>query len=277
MSFERLTFQVWVETSVGCVIPDNWASYRAQFENFQITPALRNDAIAATARDASSLFHKGLLTFAAAYKDICTNNRAWSVVKLYYSMFYCVRARLVAKRHAMVRNKSWYHLDLNAAQPTPKQLASKKRYRNDHEAALHLYEDIFSASDRLLSNDIDGEKPFAWMMELRNVANYRAARFADPDFLFDFASPVTLRDAAALDAMIAQNLEDTSDILLFQPEHAWLALPMKQLVATSSDVAASASPLALPPDQLRHTHKAIESLPAALGATLSEHINFCAL
>ncbi len=273
MSFERLAFQVWMETTVGCTTPDNWASHRDRLKNFQISPEQKNDAIAATVRDASSLFHKALLTFASAYTDIHANNRAWSVVKLYYSMFYAIRARLLARRHALVRNKCWYHFDLNDSKPIAHPLNST-RYRNDHEATLHLYEDIFSSSDRLLSNDIEGIKPFAWMMELRNIANYRAARFADPDFLFDFAIHVQLLNAAALDALIAQNLNDVTDILVFQPEHAWLALPMKQLVAACNDLAIAGSPLALPADQLQHTIGALNSLPNTLRTALEKHAIF---
>jgi hypothetical protein len=270
MSFERLAFQVWVEHSVGCVDPDKWDSYREGLKHFEVTTSLKSAAIDAVTRDALSLFHKSVLTFSSAYTDIRTNNRAWSIVKLYYSMFYAVRSRLAARRHALVRSGCWFHFDLNVPQAPAKAL-NTKRHRNDHDTALHLYEDIFSASDRLLTNSIDGATPFTWMMGLRNIANYRAARFSDPEFLFDFMSAGSLPDARALDAMIAQNVDDVDDILVFQPEHAWLALPMKQLIAACADISVAGASLMLPADQHAHTAKSINALPEKLRQLLQRH------
>ncbi|WP_157374693.1 hypothetical protein [Burkholderia ubonensis] len=264
MSFERLAFQSWIENYLGCNSLDQWDSYRQKVEQCVITPEIQSFAISALGKDAGSLLHKGILSFLGACSDIRLNSRSWAIVKLYYSLFYTVRARLCSRKHGLVRNRSWYHFNINLAGAVPVRLNGRKdRYRNDHECALHLYEDIFDQSDALISNLVDGEQPFAWMMEMRNIANYRLARFPDPEFPLDITSKIGFVDEALLERIVGDNIADSAHTLMFQPEHAWIAIPVKQIIAAHSDLVARGQSITLPADQYEHTLRLFESSPKA--------------
>lgn len=263
MSFERLAFQSWMEGHLGCRDLNRWESYRQKIEECLITTDSLPVAVNALDRDAASLLHKGLLSFSGACNDLALNNRSWAIVKLYYSLFYTIRARLCSRRHGLVRNKSWYHFNVNSSGSAAIRLNGRRdRYRNDHECALHLYEDIFENSDILIGNQVEGLPPFAWMMELRNIANYRLARFPDPEFPLDVTAKLGLVDASMLEKIINDNISDSAHILMFQPEHAWIAIPMKQILAGYSDLLLRRQSIVLPVEQYEHTTRMFRTLPS---------------
>lgn len=263
MSFERLAFQSWMERNLGCRDLSRWESYRQQIETCLITADTLPVAVNALDRDAGSLLHKGLLTFIGACNDLSLNNRSWAIVKLYYSLFYTIRAKLCSRRHGLVRNKSWYHFDINSSGNAAIRLNGRRdRYRNDHECALHLYEDIFANSDILISNTVEGLTPFSWMMELRNIANYRLARFPDPEFPLDVTAKLGPVDTSMLEKIIDDNIADSMHVLMFQPEHAWIAIPMKQILAGYSDLVSRGQSITLPMEQYEHTNRIFRTLPS---------------
>lgn len=252
-----------MEGYLGCRDRDRWESYRKKIEECRITTDNLPIAVNALDRDAASLLHKGLLSFIGACNDLSLNNRSWAIVKLYYSLFYTIRARLCSRRHGLVRNKSWYHFDINLSGNSAIRLNGKRnRYRNDHECALHLYEDIFAQSDILISNLVEGLTSFSWMMELRNISNYRLARFSDPEFPLDVTAKLGLVDASMLEKIIDDNISDSMHILMFQPEHAWIAIPMKQILAGYTDLVSRGQSVALPTDQYEHTNRIFRTLPS---------------
>jgi hypothetical protein len=263
MSFERLAFQSWMEGHLGCRDLTRWESYRQKIEECLITTDSLPIAISALDHDATSLLHKGLLSFIGACNDLSLNNRSWAIVKLYYSLFYTIRARLCFRRHGLIRNKSWYHFDVNSSDSAAIRLNGKRdRYRNDHECALHLYEDIFANSDILISNMVEGSAPFSWMMELRNIANYRLARFPDPEFPLDLTVKLGVVDASTLEKIIDDNISDSTHVLMFQPEYAWIAIPMKQILAAYTDLVSRGQSVTLPREQYEHTNRIFQSLPS---------------
>ncbi|MDR6469262.1 hypothetical protein J2777_002990 [Paraburkholderia graminis] len=252
-----------MEGHVGCRDLDRWDSYRQKIEECLITTEFLPVAVNALDQDAASLLHKGLLSFVGACSDLSLNNRSWAIVKLYYSLFYTVRARLCSRRHGLIRNRSWYHFDVNSSGSAAIRLNGRRdRYRNDHECALHLYEDIFANSDVLISNPVEGLPPFSWMMELRNIANYRLARFPDPEFPLDVTAKLGLIDASMLEKIIDDNISDSMHILMFQPEHAWIAIPMKQILAGHTDLVSRGQSIALPAQQYEHTNRIFQVLPS---------------
>lgn len=252
-----------MESHLGCRDLSRWESYRQKIEECLIKADTLPVAVNALDQDAASLLHKGLLSFIGAYNDLDLNNRSWAIVKLYYALFYTIRARLCSRRHGLVRNKSWYHFDVNSSDSAARRLNGRRdRYRNDHECALHLYEDIFSNSDVLISNLVEGVPPFSWMMELRNVANYRLARFPDPDFPLDVATKLGFVDASMLEKIIDDNISDSMHILMFQPEHAWIALPMKQILAGYADMVSRGQSISLPAGQYEHTNRIFRTMPS---------------
>ncbi len=265
MSFERLAFQTWMESHLGCRELDKWDSYRNALEAYRFTSAALPTAKDALNRDAANLFQKGLISFAAACSDLRSSNHSWAIVKLYYSLFYIIRSRLCSRHHGLVRSKAWYHFDLNSPKCSAIKLNGKKdRYRNDHECALHLYEDLFKISDKLISNTVDGLSSFSWLMELRNRMNYRVARFPDPIFSIGTQFVYGHLDASVLNEIILRNISDNEHILMFQPEHAWIGVPLKHLLAGYADLTARHQKTTLSEEQYIHTVKLVETLPLEL-------------
>ncbi|MGK5020350.1 hypothetical protein [Janthinobacterium sp. LB2P10] len=262
MNFERLSFQSWFEGHVGCTDLDKWEDFQKKIEEINLETEFLKEALIALDRDAASLMHKSVLTFVGAYNDLLYGHRSWAVVKLYYSLFYTLRSRLCSRRHGMIRNKSWFHFDLNFKKCSGKKLSSK-RYRNDHESTLNLYQDIFEKSDTLISNKIDGKQPFSWMMDLRNVANYRLARFTDPDFPFELPNDQENLNSDALEKLLNSIINDHDLKFLFQAEYAWIGLPVRQIIATFNDLTSRNQYVELNLDQYNHTIKCISNLPAS--------------
>ncbi|HQR98282.1 MULTISPECIES: hypothetical protein [unclassified Polaromonas] len=235
MSSDRLQFQTWVEKELGCTNLTQWTNFKTQLNAFTLgTPQLA-EAQAAIAVDAISLFTKALVSFCGGVHDIANGHINWGLVKLYYSLFYSSRANLCAKRQGMVRNQSWYRIDLTSANRTAIRLAGN-RYRNDHDATLHLYEDLYRGGDPLLSNSVDNKTPYEWMMETRNLVHYRLALFSDPDFPSHIKPTFKLSNLSEISTQLDVYLTDATNAFTFQPEHAWLAIPFKQIIQTSREI-----------------------------------------
>lgn len=266
MNFERLAFQCWIENTLGCENLEDWSSFKGRLEGFSLGVEYKSEVESLVRKDATSFFQRGLISFSSAYEDFRRGDGGWGIVKLYYSLFYSLRSRLFFRNQAMIRNRCWFHFDINfnAGAVSARRL-SGDRYRNDHEASINLYEDIFGLSDILLSNKISEIPPLKWMMDLRNISNYRMARFSDPDFPNDVLSII---NRASIDALIDSNIHDTDNRLAFQPEHAWIALPMKHLVAAAEDMRSCSSVIMAGSNQVTQLSRKIDVLPEILRARL---------
>lgn len=93
-------------------------------------------------------------------------------------------------------------------------------------------------SDRLLSNKIDDLDAYQWMMNAREIVNYRSVSFLEPGYLdiWDFFS-TCVDDGTLVDEL--KRLEDDSYIKCFQEEYAVVAIPIKRMQETISDMATS--------------------------------------
>ena len=93
-------------------------------------------------------------------------------------------------------------------------------------------------SDRLLSNRIDDSDAYQWMMNAREIVNYRSVSFLEPDCLeiWDFFSSC-VDDGTLVDEL--KNLEDDSYVKCFQEEYAVIAIPIKRMKETIADMATS--------------------------------------
>lgn len=228
MSFDRLRFQSWIEHEIGCSDLEKWDSYKSRLELFTVDSTRIDAARMELSADAISLYTKALVSCCGGIKDVCNRQMGWGLVKLYYSLFYSSRANLCARQQGLIRNKSWFRFDLTAINNTCIRVPSK--FRNDHEAALYLYEDLYGASDTLLTNTIDGKNPYEWMMETRNIVNYRLAHFSDPLLPPHIQSNIEYYTPKLMLNILDGYMDDTDNRLTFQPEHAWLAIPFKQIL-----------------------------------------------
>jgi len=235
MSSDRLRFQEWIEHEIGCTDISKWDLYKNKLTSYSIDQTRIDIARNELNADAISLYTKAFISCCSGIRDVSNQQIGWGLVKLYYSLFYSSRANLCIRRQGMVRNKSWYRFDLTSTGIACIALSSKK-YRNDHEAALYLYEDLYGSSDILLSNTIDNEKPYDWMMNTRNMVNYRLAHFPDPLTPPNIPSTTNTGSIISVQKTLESYMDDAQNQLTFQPEHAWLAIPFKQILKCRSEM-----------------------------------------
>lgn len=234
MNSDRLKFQNWIEGEVGCIDLLKWDSYKSKLTTLIIDQHRINSARTTLGSDAVSLYTKALISCCGGIQDIIRKNIGWGLVKLYYSLFYSSRATLCARQQGLVRNKSWFRFDLTSVNSSCIKLSTT--YRNDHEVALFLYSDLYGASDVLLGNTIENQAPYKWMMETRNIVNYRLSHFSDPLFPPHIQLAMKGYSQELIPSILASYIEDTKNILSFQPEHAWLAIPFKQVLNCREEI-----------------------------------------
>ena len=91
-------------------------------------------------------------------------------------------------------------------------------------------------ADRLLSNKIEDYDAYKWMMNAREIVNYRSVSFLEPNCLdiWDFFS--TCVDDGTL-ATELKKLEDDNYVKCFQEEFAVVAIPIMRMKETIADMA----------------------------------------
>ncbi len=234
ISFNRNRAQISFEQFIGALSADELSVKKEEFKNHCLTDSevqqLNNDL----KQDAIDFFYNGILSFSEGIDSIFQKRFSWATVKLYYSIFYLMRASLAANGFAILRCKSMFRLKVNVGEK-PYHTNSKK-YNTTHEGTVNHYKDIFSASDRLLSNKIEDIDAYEWMMNAREIVNYRSVSFLEPNCLdiWNFFSSCV--DDGTL-VVELKNLEDDNYIKCFQEEYAVVAIPIKRMQQTISDMA----------------------------------------
>lgn len=254
MNFERFKTQLECEKIVGCTNVDQWNNYRVQFEAITLSAEKVSLLTSTLADDAINLYFKGLLSICEAISSINKRLYSWSVVKAYYSVFYFLRCSLALNGYAIIRNKSLYLFKIKDGEQPGKKTSDK--YRNDHVCVINVYCDLYSSSDILQSNTIDGKVPYSWMMNCRNQINYRQREFYDPEppeFLKVIAAMV---DSIGIDQLITEYIDDPKFLYCFQEDHACLALPIKRFLLTKNDIIKAIGSFVLPSNK----HRLLSSL-----------------
>lgn len=236
INFNRNRAQVSFENFIGITSPEELPSKKDDFKSHSLTHLEAQQLSRDVQQDAIDFFYNGILSFAEGIDSIFQKRFSWATVKLYYSIYYLIRSSLAVKGFAILRCKSMYRLKI-AAGEKPFNTANRK-YNTTHEGTLSHYRAIFCASDRLLSNRIDDLDAYEWMMNAREIVNYRCGSFMEPDCLdiWEFFSECV--DDGTLVSEL-ENLENDNYIKCFQEEYAVVAIPIKRMQQTISDVMAA--------------------------------------
>lgn len=202
---QRLT-----DSRLGAAIFQNGAT------NVVLDTANANAIREALIADSDSYLYSGLVTLGDALRGIDSSLFTWSTVKLYYVAFYVCRAILG------YRNRAVLYLD---GKPFSLTCAAGehfvKRKGSSHKVVLDLFATELTSS-LLVSQQIDLSSPFLWLMEKREQANYKDARFVEPETPkhFEAISRFGLRRA------VASYVGDATHLYAFDPDHAVLAFPI---------------------------------------------------
>lgn len=232
MSFKRNDIQEYVESKCGCTDITKWPSYKQKLRELHLSA---NDVALIKSQiknDAISYWLKAIHSFTQALEGIYSGNSAWSIVKLYYSVFYCLRGELLSNYRLLIRNQSLFHLDLN----TGTQFSEFKsgNIRGDHQLTIGYYLKLVNDGliiDLVSSNQIDGVNPYEWMLKQRERVNYQMQRFPDPriDELLDKTYEAIRHKS--IDTILKQiDSSFSSDgIYLFDKEYSMIAIPFYKL------------------------------------------------
>jgi len=234
MSFDRFRVQEYIESAVGCEDLNNWPNFRTSLEAYTLPHQDENQVRKNLLDDGEDLFYKGLLSLGEGLDAVAQKRHSWAAVKLYYSVFYFLRASLAAKGYAIIKNKSQYLFDLRTGNSPIKK--SSTRYRNDHIAVIHIYEDIVGENDILSTNSIDDNSVYIWLMDRRNQVHYRQRGFLEPDWMEEYAQAKHAIEESKYSDLLDQYYHDDTPIYCFDPDHAIIAVPIRRAINTRNDL-----------------------------------------
>lgn len=234
INFNRNRAQVSFESFIGVTSPSDLPAKRDDFKNHSLTIAEVQQLNSDLQCDAIDFFYNGILSFSEGIDSIFQKRFSWATVKLYYSIYYLIRASLAVRGFALVRCGNICRLKNAVGEKIVG--SNNKKYKSTHEGTMNHYKDIFSMADRLLSNKIEDYDAYQWMMNAREIVNYRSVSFLEPNCLdiWDFFS--TCVDDGTL-ATELKKLEDDNYVKCFQEEFAVVAIPIMRMKETIADMA----------------------------------------
>lgn len=219
MPYNRYRAQLRFET-----IP-NWD--KKDILNLCLTANQADDFSKDLLEDAKDLYYKGALSICEGVNAIGRNLPSWAMVKLYYSVFYFLRATLATQKIALLRGRGWYYIKTSIGEKL-----RKSKEHTTHKNTISVAIKELKTHDTLMDNMIDGKISYTWLMEKRERIHYREREFHDPGYP-DFLEVISQDN---LDYLISLYIDDSQFIYCFQEEHACLALPLKRWILTKSDL-----------------------------------------
>lgn len=236
INFNRNRAQVAFENFVGITSSEDLLNKKDDFKQHCLTNAEVQQLSYEIKQDAIDFFYNGTLSFAEGIDSIFQKRFSWATVKLYYSIYYLIRASLAVKGFAVLRCKSMYRLKIDVGEKPFN--TTNKRYNTTHEGTLNHYRDLFGASDRLLSNKIDDLDVYEWMMNAREIVNYRCSSFMEPDCLDIWNLFSEYVDDGTLVSEL-ENIKNDNYVKCFQEEYAVVAIPIKRMQQTILDISSA--------------------------------------
>ncbi|HCT2508504.1 TPA: hypothetical protein OTR37_003869 [Aeromonas dhakensis] len=236
MSFDRFFVQMEVEKLIGCEDLNKWSSYKQQFLSFQLNQKQANDLNELLKKDAALLYYKAIFSIADAISNISYGRHSWSVVKLYYAIFYLMRCKMATQGYAFVKNKGIFTLKMQPSEVPLRRDQGKyngETISGDHKTTIATYVSEYKTIDKLQSNTIDGVCVYDFVMEMRNQVNYRERTFHEPKVRYFHKN---LFDRQKLKIQIDTYMSDPEYIYCFMEEHCCLAVPLKLAMEVKNDL-----------------------------------------
>lgn len=173
-------------------------------------------------KDAEAYMYNGILSFGTGIRSVMNQNYGWATVKFYYSVFYLARAMLGSENICIIYDGQ---KPFTIFVRTGCGLINSKG--TTHKLVLDLFRQHFS-SHVLLGNSIQAKPPLEWLMEQREVMNYKSAAMPDPNMpmLYEGIVKMTIRQ------LLNTYLYDDVEAYTFSEHHACLAYPFKFLIHT---------------------------------------------
>ncbi|WP_168121268.1 hypothetical protein [Paenibacillus sp. HB172176] len=256
MNFERFEGQKTGESIFGASNVMDWKKVKAKDIKGKVLNQVEARKLKeALLVDSKGFYYKGVISLGEAIFSISRRQYSWATVKLYYSLFYMLRASLACNGYGFLRNfRDLYYYN---AKENEKFLIPEDK--TDHKGTIKLFIKIYAFDDKLQTNNINGENPYLWLMEKREMINYKSNTFVEPG-IPDFWNEIneSIKDDN-LNRWLNRYIYDKSFIYCFLEEHACLALPLKRLLLTQKDMIAACQSTILSTDQQEYIKKILPS------------------
>lgn len=173
----------------------------------------------AAKQDAVALAQVAWVSLSEGISDAKKGRYTWSTVKLYYSAFQAIRARLLYSGTIVF----YRHTTPYSLKASPGDII-RKRSGNTHTAVFRIFRESFP-SNPVLAQPINGMDALQWIENFRNAASYSKAPITDPEPPREFE----LFEKKPR-AFIARCIDRHSGAA-FEPESALIALPFYLVMA----------------------------------------------
>ena len=203
--------------------------------------------------DAKSYYKKALISFCEAFLGLKKNRSSWSIVKLYYSIFYSIRADILLENYFLVRCGGFYYSTIKNGAKFNK--FSSKKAKGDHQLTSYFYHKLHIERkniDPLQDGFIDEILPYFWLMSQREKINYQLKDFSDPSIVDCLKKPATyIKNGKESYLLNMYKLADDY-IYCFDHEHACLAIPFCKIQQISRKLKIKDSTIILTDNLIKH-------------------------
>lgn len=233
ISFNRNRTQVKYEAMLGISSFEELPNRKDDFKSHVLSILEANDLKELVVLDACDYLHNGMISMAEGFDNMFKRHYSWATVKLYYSIFYYLRASMAINGVAILQNGNMYRLRLNKDESPIG--SNNRRYASTHSGTITHYKEVFGQSDRLISNSIDNCDVYQWMEDVRNIVNYREVKFLDPDCLSIWDVYDEAMNNNTINFLFDSLINDDLCTYCFQEEYAVVAIALKRFQLTLKD------------------------------------------
>ena len=228
---------------------------KKKYEQTTITKQQAEDLEVLLENEVASYYYKALLSYMESIPAIKNKLFSWATVRLYYSVFYSVKAFLACNNIAMLlAERRLFYIKAKEGE-------TFKRCDDmtDHKGTILTLCKIFKNTEMLLTNNIDGMDAYQWMMKKREEVNYRDMDFHDPNPP-EFWEMINEEIENLGIKSVIEKLVNDNWLYCFQEEYAILAVPTKRLITTVKEIKKAGKTITIPNDK----KKLIEELAKEL-------------
>lgn len=204
---------------------------KTQYEQTYITKDQADEFKRHLESEVAAYYYKALLSYIESLSALEDKLFSWAAVRLYYSVFYSVRAYLACENIAILRQeRRLYYIRAKEGE-----YFKRCEDTTDHKGTIMTLCKLFKNVDPLLSNTVEGMDAYHWMMKKREEVNYKDMDFHDP-LPPDFFGTINDEIQACGIKYIIERLVNDNWLYCFQEEYAALGIPTKRLILTVDEI-----------------------------------------
>ena len=197
---------------------------RTFFSTYVLNATDETALLAGAREDARRYVYNAVVSFLGGLAGLYMQQMSWAVTKLYYTGFYIGRASLCRGGRIIFHVPKGTGGSFTQCEITARagERAVICRGSSTHKLVAQRFREagypVF-----MQGLTIDGVDPLLWLMDQRELWQYRAARFCDPDC----PSVLDQIDPEKLQQLLAAYASDTTGVYLADPAHAVVSVPFR--------------------------------------------------